>query len=216
MHFRLHLRACLACSLLTAGHAAAAEEAADVTSSDELSPELIDQLQRGHRAGIVGQTMTGTGVAMTVLGIGLLNSATTYDRVTGRPVYDDIWRARYGSGMTVLGPALLVSGQATAYTAALRNGTRLHRLDPLHTRTAGWSGLAAVPVGWAVFGADVGGSGWAGSVLATGGLLAGSIVQHISNARKARALGVGLGLDSGRAQIHLQAKPDGLQIAGRF
>ena len=216
MHARRHLHALLACGLLTGGRVAVAEEPSADTPPAELSPELVGQLQRGHLTGVVGHAMTGTGVAMTVLGVGLLNSATTYDRTTGRPIYDDVWQARYGSGLTVLGPVLVVSGQATTYTSALRNGTRLHRLDPQHTRTAAWSGLAALPVGWALLGADVGGTGWTGVALGGGGLLAGGIVQHVFNARKARALGVGLGLDNRRAQVHLQLSPDGLRVAGRF
>ena len=207
MHARRLLHALLACGLLTGGRVAVAEEPSADTPPAELSPELVGQLQRGHLTGVVGHAMTGTGVAMTVLGVGLLNSATTYD---------DVWQARYGGGLTVLGPVLVVSGQATTYTSALQNGTRLHRLDPQHTRTAAWSGLAALPVGWALLGADVGGSAWTGVVLGGGGLLAGGIVQHVSNARKARALGVGLGLDNRRAQVHLRVSPDGLRVAGRF
>lgn len=161
--------------------------------------------------------MMPTGAAMLAGGIRVYNNSLVLDPRTGRYVSDSLSQSRLGMTIVVVGTLATAGGGATVAVSTLTGGTRLHRIDDQHRRTAGWLALASVPVWWSFAGTDLGSAlGPVPVLLGVGGLVAGEGIQFAQNARAARSLGALPPRRDWFSSLQLTPTPSGLQVAGQF
>lgn len=180
-------------------------------------PQQTRRIQRLHRAGMAGMAMVGAGVPLLIGGTAGINAAVSRDPVTDILQVHNPRLLNTSVYMVVGGTLSTIGGEITWVASNQMNGHLLHKLDPHHSRTAGWASLAGYPVLFATLDANPPPS-VAGMLIGTGvvAVVGGQGLQFAQNLRTARALGV---FPKPKPRVHslrLQPTPQGVLLAGRF